>query len=91
MFCSLFTQSIYYVRLPQPVGKDKYTFVHLLKESPYPALDALPISPILFNAHILPSLFYYQFIQFVLSDNLRLSLASENENLLAVAIDMKLS
>ena len=23
----------YYVHLPQPVGKDKYTFVHLLKES----------------------------------------------------------
>ena len=32
---------IYYVRLPQPISKDKYTFVHLLKESPYPALDAL--------------------------------------------------
>ena len=31
---------IYYVRLPQPISKDKYTFVHLLKESPYPALDA---------------------------------------------------
>ena len=87
MFCIF----IYYVRLPQPVGKDKNTFVHLLKESPYPALDALPINPILFNAHILRSLFYYQFIQFVLSDNLRLSLASENENLLAVTIDMKLS
>ena len=53
---------IYYVRLPQPVGKDKYTFVHLLKESPYPALDALPIYPILFNAHILSYLFYYQFL-----------------------------
>ena len=91
MFCSLFTQSIYYVRLPQPVGKDKYTFVHLLKESPYPALDALPINPILFNAHILRPLFYYQFIQFILSDNLRLSLASENENLLAITINMKLS
>ena len=83
---------IYYVRLPQPIGKDKYTFVHLLKEFPYPALDALPINPILFNAHILRSLFYYyQFIQFVLSDNLRLSLASENENLLAITINMKLS
>ena len=91
MFCSLFTQSIYYVRLPQPVGKDKYTFVHLLKESPYPALDALPINPILLNAHILRSLFCYQFIQFILSDNLRLSLASENENLLAITINMKLS
>ena len=41
------------MHLPQPVGKDKYTFVHLLKEFPYPALDALPIYPILFNAHIL--------------------------------------
>ena len=50
---------IYYVHLPQPVGKDKYTFVHLLKESPYPALDALPINPILFNAHILSYLFCY--------------------------------
>ena len=62
MFCSLFTQSIYYVHLPQPVGKDKYTFVHLLKESPYPALDAHPIYPILFNAHILSYLFCYQFL-----------------------------
>ena len=53
MFCILFTQSIYYVRLPQPVGKDKNTFVHLFKKFPYPALDALPINPILFNAHIL--------------------------------------
>ena len=53
MFCSLFTQSIYYVRLPQPVGKDKNTFVHLLKESAYPALNAFPINPILFNAHML--------------------------------------
>ena len=26
---------IYYVHLPQPVCKDKYTFVQLLKESPY--------------------------------------------------------
>ena len=77
--------------LPQPVGKDKYTFVHLLKESPYPALDALPINPILFNAHILRSLFCYQFIQFIFSDNLRLSLASENENFLAVAINVKLT
>ena len=59
MFCSLFTQSIYYVHLPQPVGKDKYTFVHLLKEFSYPALDALPIYPILFNAHILSYLFCY--------------------------------
>ena len=91
MFCSLFTQSIYYVRLPQPVGKDQYTFVHLLKEFPYPALDVLPIYPILFNAHILRSLFCYQFIQFILSDNLRLSLASENENFLAVAINVKLT
>ena len=41
------------MHLPQPVGKDKYTFVDLLKEFPYPALDALPIYPILFNAHIL--------------------------------------
>ena len=48
---------IYYVRLPQPISKDKYTFVHLLKESPYPALDALPINPILFNAHISSYLF----------------------------------
>ena len=79
------------MHLPQPVGKDKYTFVHLLKKSAYPALDALPINPILFNAHILRFLFYYQFIQFILSDNLRLSLASENENLLAVTINMKLS
>ena len=50
---------IYYVHLPQPVGEDKNTFVHLLKESPYPALDALPINPILFNAHILSYLFCY--------------------------------
>ena len=47
MFCSLFTQSIYYVHLPQPVGKDKNTFVHLLKESAYPLLNAFPINPIL--------------------------------------------
>lgn len=40
---------IYYVHLPQPVGKDKYTFVHLLKEFPYPALDALPMIHILRN------------------------------------------
>ena len=41
---------------------------------------------------ILRSLFYYYpFIQFILSDNLRLSLASENENLLAITINMKLS
>ena len=77
--------------LSKPVGKDKYAFVHLLKESPYPALDALPINPILLNAHILRSLFYYQFIQFILSDNLRLSLASENENLFTITINMKLS
>ena len=49
--------SIYFVCLPKPVGEDKYTFVHLLKESPYPALDALPINPILFNAHIPSYLF----------------------------------
>ena len=36
---------------------------------------------------ILRSLFDYQVIQFILSDNFRLSLAIENENLLAVAID----
>ena len=59
MFCSLFTQSIYYVRLPQPVGKDKYTFVYLLKEFSYPALDALPKYPVLCNAHILSYLFCY--------------------------------
>ena len=40
---------IYYVYSPQPVGKDKYAFVYLLKESPYPALDALPIIHILRN------------------------------------------
>ena len=50
---------VYYVHLPQPVGKDKYTFVHLLKEFSYLALDALPIYPILFNAHILSYLFCY--------------------------------
>ena len=50
------------MHLPQPVGKDKYTFVHLLKEFPYPALDALPIYPILFNAHILRSLYCYYFM-----------------------------
>jgi len=37
-------QTIYYVRLPQPVGKDEYTFVHLLKESAYPLLNAVPIN-----------------------------------------------
>lgn len=38
--------STYYVRLPQPVGKDKYTFMQPLKESAYPLLNALPINPI---------------------------------------------
>ena len=51
--------SIYFVCLPKPVGEDKYTFVHLLKEFPYPALDALPIYSILFNAHRLSYLFCY--------------------------------
>ena len=48
---------IYYVRLPQPIGKDKYTFVHLLKESSYPLLNALPINPILYITHMLS--FYF--------------------------------
>ena len=48
---------IYYVRLPQPIGKDKYTFVHLLKESPYPLLNALPINPIHYITHMLS--FYF--------------------------------
>ena len=52
MFCSLFTQSIYYVRLPQPVGKDKNTIVHLLKESAYPLLNAFPINPFHYSNHI---------------------------------------
>ena len=46
-----------------------------------------------YNFFFLNHLYYFfnQFVQFILSDNLRLSLASENENLLAVTIDMKLS
>ena len=49
---------IYYVRLPQPISKDKYTFVHLLKESPYPALDAL----LHYITHMPSFLFCYQFL-----------------------------
>ena len=48
---------IYYVHLPQPVGKDKYTFVHLLKEFPYPVLDALPINTIHYITHM-PSFYF---------------------------------
>ena len=52
MFCCLFTLCAY-----PSQSVDQYTFVHLLKEFPYPALDVLPIYPILFNAHILSYLF----------------------------------
>ena len=65
--------SIYYVCLPQPVGKDKYTFVHLLKESSYPLLNALPINPIHCITHMLRSLIW---ISCALSYGARLSFSS---------------
>ena len=63
----------YYVHLPQPVGKDKYTFVHLLKESSYPLLNALPINPIHCITHMLRSLIW---ISCALSYGARLSFPS---------------
>ena len=63
----------WYVCLPQPVGKDKYTFVHLLKESPYPLLNALPINPIHCITHMLRSLIW---ISCALSYGARLSFPS---------------
>ena len=39
------TLATHILRLPQPIGKDKYTVIHLLKESIYPSFYALPVNP----------------------------------------------